>query len=112
MVDKKDATSLALQAPRGALVFDTEAFAPSDRLDAWTGHLAENFADFDFNVRLGDAFYGRLETLTLGALKVNRGDCSAAHWARLSRHLADGRDDYGLCVAIYSRLAYKDSRRY
>ncbi|MFI0843769.1 helix-turn-helix domain-containing protein [Mesorhizobium sp. IMUNJ 23232] len=86
--------------PRGALVFDTSAFAPADRLDAWTDHLSRTFATFDFNVSTNTPFYGRLETLSLGPLKINRGDCSAAHWARLGRHLSDGRDDYGLCVAL------------
>jgi AraC-like DNA-binding protein len=86
--------------PRGAIVFDTNDVAPGERIDAWTDHLAKNFATFDFNVARGDRFFGRMETLALGPLRINRGDCSAAHWARLERHLNDGRDDYGMCIAL------------
>ncbi|MEQ1955776.1 helix-turn-helix domain-containing protein [Mesorhizobium yinganensis] len=100
MNPKRERAASKPPIPRGTLVFDTSAYAPADRLDAWTDHLSRTFATFDFNVSTNTPFYGRLETLSLGPLKVNRGDCSAAHWARLGRHLSDGRDDYGLCVAL------------
>lgn len=90
----------AVVAPRGVQVFDSAQHAAPDRMDAWREHLAKNHAVFDFEVRRDEPFYARLETIHAGALKINRGDCSAAHWARLSRHLSDGRDDYGLCLTV------------
>jgi AraC-like DNA-binding protein len=77
-------------------MFDTTQAPESDRYEQWRDHVGGVVASFDFKVGTGQAFFGRMETLTAGPVRINRGDCSSGHWTRSSQHLSDGRDHYAL----------------
>jgi AraC-like DNA-binding protein len=75
-------------------IFDTSQLPKQDRYDAWCDHVGGVVASFDFNVGTDCPFFGRMETLTAGPIRVNRGDCSSGRWDRRRRHLPDGREHF------------------
>jgi AraC-like DNA-binding protein len=76
-------------------VFDTFEQSHGDRYGLWRDHVGRVVAAFDFHVDAERSFYGRMETLTVGPVRINRGDCSSGRWTRRSEHLPDGRDHFG-----------------
>jgi AraC-like DNA-binding protein len=82
-----------------ALIFDTAAAPERERYGRWCEHVGKVLASFDFNPDTDEPFHGRFETLDLGPVRVNRGDCSTGHWTRRREHLNDDHVDFGLYLS-------------
>jgi AraC-like DNA-binding protein len=78
------------------VVFDTAAQPECDRFGLWRDHVASVLAAFDFDPIEDRPFHARMETLSVGALKVNRGDSATGSWVRRPNHLSDGREHLAL----------------
>ena len=90
--------------PRGAVLFDSMAGVTSGgQLRAWRDFMSGRLAEFDYYPNNDVPFYGHVISMDIGPIRVNRVDCSGGRWSRMPVHLADGREDYNLCMSIDSR---------
>jgi AraC-like DNA-binding protein len=77
-------------------VFDTEAVPVDERFGRWRGHVAQTLAAFDFDALEDRPFQARMETLSIGDLKIIRSNSTTGSWKRRSTHLSDGLDHAAL----------------
>jgi AraC-like DNA-binding protein len=83
--------------PQDALVvFDTDCVTENDKFGLWRDHVANVLAVFDFDPAEDRRFHARMETLSIGSIKIIRGDSSTSQWIRRPNHLHDGREHLAL----------------
>lgn len=76
--------------------FDATELPAPDRLAAWNEQINSRIAGFALDPLGAEPFYGVLEAVNFGPVRIHRETCAPARWRRTARQTRDGIDTYSL----------------